>query len=186
MGVASQYNMSDSFFLWHVWKWVIDLLMCVLFACAATKPAIVTNDTASITSDLLWPKPTSANFGSNIYTVDQNLEFTKDGPGGNSDVFEAAIARYKALIFKTPSPFYPSGNEGRASGTLSSVTVTISSDDETLDLHTNESCRFDHCLYRVNNRTNQYLDAHIPSPEHAIFMKLISLDRTVNADLIYS
>ena len=30
----------------------------------------------------------------------------------------------------------------------------------------------------------QYSDAYIPSPEHAIFMKLISLDRTVNADLI--
>ena len=148
MGVALQYNMSDSSFFSFLWEWAIDLLMCILFTCAATKPAIaVTNDTTSITSDLLWPKPTSAKFGSNIYTVDQNLEFTKDGPGGNSDVFEAAIARYKALIFKTPSPFYPSGNAGQASGTLSSVTVTISSDDETLDLQTDESCRFDRCLY---------------------------------------
>ena len=28
-----------------------------------------------------------------------------------------------------------------------------------------------------------YSDAYISSPEHAIFMKVISLDRTVNADL---
>ena len=36
---------------------------------------------------------------------------------------------------------------------------------------------------RVND---QLSDAYIPLPEHAIFMKLTSLDRTVNADLIYS
>ena len=111
----------------------------ILVMSLVTSSGLVAADD-STTSDLLWPKPTSAQFGSNIYTVDQNLEFTKAGPGGNSNVLEAAIDRYKALIFKTPSPFYPSGNAGRASGTLSSVTVTISSNDETLDLQTDESC----------------------------------------------
>ena len=38
----------------------------------------------------------------------------------------------------------------------------------------------------INNQTDQYSDAYIPLPEHAIFIKLISLDRTVNADLTYS
>ena len=41
------------------------------------------------------------------------------------------------------------------------------------------------CVLRVN-WTYQYSDAYIPLPEHAIFMKLTSLDRTVNAYLIYS
>ena len=33
---------------------------------------------------------------------------------------------------------------------------------------------------------DQYSDTYIPSPEHVIFMKLLSLDRIVNADLTYS
>lgn len=100
----------------------------------------------SITSDLLWPKPKSAQFGSNIYTVDQSFQFLGTGPGSNSNILKAAFDRYQALIFKTPSPFYPSGNTGQAHGALSSMTVTVSSDDETLDLQTDESCRL---LYTV-------------------------------------
>ena len=38
----------------------------------------------------------------------------------------------------------------------------------------------------INYQTDQYSDAYISLPEHAIFIKLISLDRTVNADLTYS
>ena len=34
----------------------------------------------------------------------------------------------------------------------------------------------------INNWTDQYLDTYTPLPEHAIFMKLTSHDRTVNAN----
>ena len=36
----------------------------------------------------------------------------------------------------------------------------------------------------INYQTYQYSDTYIPLPEHAIFLKLTSLDRTVNAYLI--
>ncbi len=79
-------------------------------------------------------------FGSNVYTLDDGFVFLSAGDGGGSDILRGAFARYQKLVFQTPAPFYPSGGAAAATGSLASLTVTVSSKDETLGLKTDESC----------------------------------------------
>ena len=95
---------------------------------------------STTTTELLWPHPTSMKFGSGVYIVDKDMSFFSMGPGSDSDILRGAFSRYQKLIFETPAPFYPSGGSEAANGTLTSMTVTVSSNDETLGLNTDESC----------------------------------------------
>ena len=96
----------------------------------------------SISTQLLWPMPSSVNVGSQVFSVDPaSFKFTPQGANAGSDTLKQAIARYSDLIFKSPVPFYPSAaNSTAATKDLSELTITVSSTDEKLGLDTDESC----------------------------------------------
>ena len=95
---------------------------------------------ATTTSDLLLPQPSSMTFGSAIYTIESSFSFLSTGAGAASDILRGAFTRYQVLIFEAPTPFYPSGGSAAPTGSLSSLTVAVSSADESLNLKTDESC----------------------------------------------
>ena len=97
----------------------------------------------STTADLLWPLPRVAMFGSNVYSLEPvNFDITSTGPGGDADLLKGALVEYLKLIFETPAPFFPSGGEsGGTSGSLPSLVVDVKSEDQTLGLQTDESCK---------------------------------------------
>ena len=98
---------------------------------------------ASITTQLLWPMPSSVNVGSEVFSLDPSgFKFTPQGANAGSDILKQAIARYSDLIFKTPVPFYPSAANTSAAKDLSELTIAVSSTDEKLGLDTDETCRF--------------------------------------------
>ena len=115
------------------------LLVCILFPCLEW----ATGD-SSTTTDLLWPLPRSATFGSTIYSLNpETFTFVGTGLGGNSNTLKGAFERYTNLIFQTPAPFFPSGgSSGAGQQELASLVVNVISDDETLGLNTNETCKF--------------------------------------------
>lgn len=97
---------------------------------------------SSTTTDLLWPLPRKATFGSSIYSLQaSSFQFLSSGAGGASDILKGAFERYISLIFETPVPFYPSGNGGSSAGALQNVTVAVKSSNETLGPDTDESCK---------------------------------------------
>ena len=100
---------------------------------------------SSTTTDLLWPLPRSATFGSNVYSVNgETFTFMGTGAGGSSGTVNSAFERYTNLIFQTPAPFFPSGaSSGAAQQELTSLVVNVMSDNETLALGTNETCEQD-------------------------------------------
>ena len=100
---------------------------------------------SSTTTDLLWPLPRSATFGSNAYSVNgETFTFMGMGAGGSSGTVNSAFERYTNLIFQTPAPFFPSGaSSGAAQQELTSLVVNVMSDNETLALGTNETCEQD-------------------------------------------
>ena len=141
LGVAGpevEHSRMPGFSFFSVlWEWVFDVI-CIVSVCTVTS---ATPADTSVTFDLLWPKPSAAQFGSDTYSLNKTFEFKGAGAGGDSKILAAAFDRYHGLIFNIPTPFYPSGNSSQSSGALGSVTVTVSSDDETLALQTDESCR---------------------------------------------
>ena len=100
------------------------------------------------TANLLWPKPYKMQFGSNVYQLSpDSFQFASTGPDGrtDSDIVEAALARYYRILFQTNVPFYPTGATEDASGTLAKLVVTVDSSDETLYPDTDESCKLICC-----------------------------------------
>ena len=137
------------------------VLLCILLVvCVKTAPLVVNEMRAlflacfllpslglaaadsSTTTDLLWPLPRSATFGSNVYSLNaETFTFMGTGAGGSSIMLDSAFERYTNLIFQTPAPFFPSGaSSGAAQQELASLVVNVMSDNETLALGTNETC----------------------------------------------
>ena len=97
---------------------------------------------STTTSDLLWPKPSQATFGSEVYEVDSaTFAFTTDGAGAGSIILKSAMDRYYVLIFEAAAPFYPTGGSTQPKGPLPGLKVTVNSADESLNLTTDESCK---------------------------------------------
>ena len=113
----------------------------LLFVLAAASLRLVFGD-SSTTSDLLWPHPSQSTFGTEVYEVDSgNFAFTTDGAGGGSTLLKSAIDRYYVIIFQSAAPFYPSGGATQPKGPLTGLKVTVNSQDESLNLTTDESCK---------------------------------------------
>ena len=119
-----------------------SFLACVLFSCLG----LATAD-SSTTTELLWPLPRSAQFGSTVYSLNpETFTFVGTGPGAttpgdSSNSLKDAFERYTNLIFQTPAPFFPSGgSSGAAQQELTSLEVNVMSDNVTLGLDTNETC----------------------------------------------
>ena len=93
----------------------------------------------SISTQLLWPMPSSVDVGDQVFSVDPST--FKFSAASSSDTLKEAISRYTDLIFKTPAPFYPSAANTSAGSGLSELTIAVSSDDESLGLDTDESCK---------------------------------------------
>ena len=117
---------------------IIDLSkkMKLLLICGALLATALADKTT--TSDLLWPQPFTMEFGSHVYAIDSSFSFLG---ASNSDILKGAFTRYQQLIFDTPTPFYPSGGSAAVTGILLTLVVTLTSDDETLGLKTDESCQ---------------------------------------------
>jgi len=120
----------------------VPFLACVLFPCLG----LATAD-SSTTTELLWPLPRSAQFGSTVYSLNpETFTFVGTGPGAttpgdSSNSLKDAFERYTNLIFQTPAPFFPSGgSSGAAQQELTSLEVNVMSDNVTLGLDTNETC----------------------------------------------
>ena len=95
----------------------------------------------SISTQLLWPMPSSVNVGDQVFSVDStSFKITPAGANSGSNTLKQAISRYSDLMFKTPAPFYPSAANTTAAKALSELTITVSSTDEKLGLNTDESC----------------------------------------------
>ena len=114
-------------------------LVCIFFPCLEWATA-----DSSTTTDLLWPLPRSSKFGNTVYSLNpETFTFVGTGPGGTSDSLKNAFERYTNLIFQTPAPFFPSGgSSGAAQQELTSLEVNVMSDNESLGLNTNETCKF--------------------------------------------
>ena len=114
------------------------LLLSVLAAVAVLGASADT----STTSDLLWPKPLSAEFGTSVYVLQpDSFAFIATGPGKDSNILKDAFRRYANLLFETPAPFYPSGGSASSAGQLTELKILVQSADETLGLSTDESCK---------------------------------------------
>ena len=97
----------------------------------------------SISTQLLWPMPSSVTVGSQVFSIDPaSFKFTPQGANAASDTLKQAIDRYSDLIFKSPAPFYPSAANTTTAKDMEELTITISSTDEKLGLDTDESCKY--------------------------------------------
>ena len=95
----------------------------------------------SISTQLLWPMPSSVNVGDQVFSVDSTtFKITPVGANVGSYFLKQAISRYSNLIFKTPAPFYPSAANTTAARALSELTIIVTSTDYSLGLNTDESC----------------------------------------------
>ncbi|KAG5557298.1 hypothetical protein RHGRI_007529 [Rhododendron griersonianum] len=123
------------------------LLICIytVFVCISVS-AVVHAQTLSLgskhnsTSQLkdslvyLWPLPAEYTFGNGTLSVDPDLSLAVGGNGGNSAIVRDAFERYRAIIFKHgPSNFRPMKSH------ISKVRVVVHSDNEELQLGTDES-----------------------------------------------
>ena len=121
------------------WYTRLFLLAAFVYHSVAANP--------SITTDLLWPMPSEVQAGNDVYSLDPSkFAFTANGAGGSSDILKEAFQRYMDLIFKSPTPFYPSVASATPSKELSGLAVTVSSNDETLGLDTDETCKITYVL----------------------------------------
>ena len=118
------------------------VMACFLVLVACLLPSLTAGALdPSISTQLLWPMPSSVTVGSQVFSVDPaGFKFTPQGANAASDTLKQAIARYSDIIFKSPVPFYPSAANITAASALSELTVTVSSTNETLGLNTDESC----------------------------------------------
>ena len=95
----------------------------------------------SISTQLLWPMPSSVTVGNQVFSIDSaSFKFTPQGANAASDTLKQAITRYSGVIFKSPVPLYPSAANTTTASALSELTITVSSTNETLSLSTDESC----------------------------------------------
>ncbi|KAJ1690336.1 hypothetical protein LUZ63_014491 [Rhynchospora breviuscula] len=82
----------------------------------------------------LWPLPKHFTHGDQILSVSPDLSLSLQGAGSNSSVVQDAFERYRDLIFKSWA------HEGSTSEyDVGTLTVLVSSDDETLQLGVDES-----------------------------------------------
>ena len=115
---------------------------CLVLFAACLLPSLTAGALdPSISTQLLWPMPSSVTVGSQVFSIDPaSFKFTPQGANAASDTLKQAIDRYSDLIFKTPVPLYPSEANTTAASALSALTITVSSTNETLGLNTDESC----------------------------------------------
>ena len=75
----------------------------------------------------IWPLPKSSTCGPGAgASLSANYQLSASGPGANTDVVAAALKRYKSILL-TP------GTQAKATdGTISKVTVTVTSADDSL------------------------------------------------------
>ena len=124
----------------HSESGIVFTVMLIVLVVLASLLGSYADDTT--TANLLWPKPYSMQFGSNVYQLSpDSFQFTSAGAGANSDVVGGAFARYYRILFQTNAPFYPTGATEDASGTLTKLVATVDSGDETLGPDTDESCK---------------------------------------------
>ena len=113
----------------------------LLLAACLLPPLVAGAVDPSISTQLLWPTPSSVSVGHLVLSIDSTtFKFTTQGGGMGSDTLNQAIERYTDIIFKTPVPFYPSAANVTTTSPLSGLTITVSSGDEILGLNTDESC----------------------------------------------
>ncbi|XP_020086597.1 beta-hexosaminidase 1 [Ananas comosus] len=84
----------------------------------------------------LWPLPRYLTNGNQTLSVDPNLALAVDGPGGSSSIVSDAFERYRDLIF---NPWARSGSRDSAAYDVSKLTISVASDNETLQLGVDES-----------------------------------------------
>jgi hexosaminidase len=115
-----------------------------LLACVAAALLLAPSCDAldpTISTDLLWPLPTTYGFGPGYFTLDPaTFQFLPTGRGANSTILQAALQRYTELIFQTPVPYVPSGaGNGTSVGVLAGLYVDVVTFNETLGPDTNET-----------------------------------------------
>lgn len=76
----------------------------------------------------LWPLPKEFQHGNETLTVDPNLVFHLQGPGGNSSILGEALERYRSIIFRHRTKL-----SGRSSYDLRKLTINVASDDDTVN-----------------------------------------------------
>lgn len=107
---------------------------------------------SSTTYDLLWPQPVNISFDTTVYSLNITTFVMKGtGEGAESLILKNAIDRYYPIIFETPVPFYPSGNTVSPGGVLTTLTIQVNSNDESLNLTTDDSCMSFTCQLFVIN-----------------------------------
>ena len=112
------------------------LAVCLLLAITEAKLD------PSISTQLLWPMPSSVTVGNQVFSIDSaSFKFTPQGANAASDTLKQAITRYSDIIFKSPVPFYPGAANTSTAKDLSELIITVSSTDEKLGLNTDESCK---------------------------------------------
>ena len=112
----------------------------------------------SITSDLLWPQPESMSFDTTAYSLNAGSFVMKGtGTGAGSLILKNAIDRYYPIIFESPVPFYPSGNTVNPVGILTTLSIQVNSNDESLNLTTDDSCMSFTCQI-IFNQHFSFLD----------------------------
>lgn len=124
--------------------------------------SIINANSQSSQPIFLWPMPAQVACGDSTVLVDPEFELVAYGLGGNSLIVSDAFDRYKRLIFSHYRQHFDIINPkelGLLEGfLLERLTVNVSSDDNTLELGTDESYH----LY-VPNDTNieeAYLEAN--------------------------
>lgn len=142
---------------------IVDEMRALFLACFLLPSLEWADADSSTTTDLLWPLPRSATFGSNVYSLNaETFTFVGTGAGGSSTTLDSAFDRYTNLIFQTPAPFFPSGaSSGAAQQELASLVVNVMSDNETLGLGTNETCEQESWEGTVNRSPHPFM--HSPS-----------------------
>ena len=119
--------------------------------CSLAGVFLVTGD-SSTTYDLLWPQPVNISFDTTVYSLNIATFVMKGtGAGAESLILKNAIDRYYPIIFETPVPFYPSGNTVSPGGVLTTLTIQVNNNDESLNLTTDDSCMSFTCQLFVIN-----------------------------------
>ncbi|KAK1286268.1 Beta-hexosaminidase 1 [Acorus calamus] len=99
---------------------------------AARLPGL--RSTAELNNSLtyLWPLPTSFSHGVGILSIDPDLDLNDEGDGGESSIVQEAFQRYKEIIFNHRCV-------KRDRYDVTRLTISVESDDETLQLGVDES-----------------------------------------------
>ena len=86
----------------------------------------------------VWPKPKSqVNAPDELFVLDAtNFRFETES---ESEILKNAFKRYRGIIFNHSPAFPGAEGKGDVKGVISSASITVISQDETLSLETNES-----------------------------------------------